>query len=216
MPRLKIMQLSLALALVASAVASGSASAVPEYIVEGLMIPVEVSVNSRGTSAVWSSTVNGKSILLECSVVMFSEGQFKSMGESTGKFKFGNCNLAERTAAGGRVFPDCTVPNFEFRFMDKLIAPRNFVEDELKPTAGVTFVTVKIEGTLCPALLAGNYKVEGTYVASFDPGIGVLGEEHILMFATTGSNITFGGQTASLSMIVGARLENDKTWFAMP
>jgi hypothetical protein len=215
MPRIKIMLLSLAAMLSIGLTLSSSASAVSEYFVENAMIPAEVSANPFGTFSDLTSTVNGKSILIQCLAVNYTEGKLKNMGGSTGKFAFTGCSLFEMARGGRVVVNNCNVPNFEFRFEDKLIAGAA-VEDEFKPTAGVTFVTVKIEGPTCPALLAGNYKVEGTYVASFDAEIGQEKGTHVLTFTSTGSRITFGGIRAALAMTVWTILENSKPWYALP
>jgi hypothetical protein len=158
-------------------------------------IPVNTSVGLTFTatsSAVLSTTVAGVKFAITCTGGSGSGtarnvetgGVMKVIG-SEGHVKFEGC--AVTTPAGGK----CTVPaTLETNTVKSETSEMN---DVISPAAGTAFITIPVSGAECPAALKGSKEVAGK--AS---GVNTTGTT--TEFTTTsGSALTFGGQTATLT-----------------
>lgn len=77
------------------------------------------------------------------------------------------------------------------------------MEDEFRPSSGTVFVEIEITGASCVFKKSvGNYKTEGTYIASLGQEAEIAKKEGEIRFDATGSNVTFEGKKAGYTNTV--------------
>ena len=161
----------------------------------------------------FKSEVAGTKIALECTANKLEGVEIEAAGKSTGTVKLTKCAFG--TLKDGKPTPECTVTepiNFEFNDQLVEIARAPDEQDEFTPKTAPTFTTVEITGC---APFEAKYKIEGTYIASFN-GVGENELiEHMLRFDSTGGNLKFGVERATIFATIDAyKRVNGKAWYA--
>jgi hypothetical protein len=225
MSPLKLAMLGLLAIVALGAMTAGSASAATaqetRYFVEGTELTTEETVGGVAGVAQLNSTAAGSKIMIECTATedgpVGENAAIESGGKSKGEIDFMQCYFYTISKGARTISGTCKVREpISVKVTDQLIAGAGgLVEDEFKPSSGSTFTEITIEkipGKTC--LLEKTYKVEGSYVAS----LGDEGErqmtEHELIFAPTGSKMTFEKEPASFTERMSrVKLKSGKTYF---
>jgi hypothetical protein len=223
MLRTKIVTLSVfAVVLAVSAMAAASASAAQEtrYFVEGTELTSAETADGVVGVAQLNVSVAGAKIMIECTaneLVSTGNNSIEAGGKAHTEPSFKQCYLYSISKGARELSTACKVKEpITFVVVGQLIpGPGGAVETEFKPPSGNIIVEVTIEkipGKTC--VLEKAYKAEGSYVASFgDEGERQM-TEHEIIFNSTGSKVTFGGEPASMiNTFSRLKLRNNKAFF---
>jgi hypothetical protein len=223
MSRFKLAALGVFAMLIVSAMAAASASAnttETRYFVEGAELTTAETVDGVVGVAQLNSVTAGSKLMIECTaneILASGENTIEAGGKSKTKIVYRQCYVYNIKSTGVREqLAGCGVEPIEFSAVDQLfIGPGGLVEDRFEPVEGKLFVTIKlINANAKTCLFKGEYKVEGTYVASLGDEAERSMTEHELVFTSTGSKVTFAGEPASYTNTVSRlKLKSGKNWY---
>lgn len=214
MSKTRLILASILAALAVSAVASATASAAPQYVINKVSFSGEETVEGKvkaGTKAVLTSKLNGGAeIKIECSKGSLNTGKLRENFKGSAKaINFEECKVA--TPTGCSVAKTLTTNEVTAEAVDTGTVG---VSEKFAPKTGTTFITINVSGELCAG--EGSYPVTG---AAECEGLNPTVEEvnkGCNFTSTSGSTLKFGTNTATLIeesefALIGAN--KGKTWF---
>lgn len=170
---------------------------------------VSGTVSMAGSSSL-AATVAGIKFRIECSGLNGSGSGENSGGKILGTgivVHYTGCTVPEPT--GGK----CSVA--EELSTNSLKAESNGTKIKYVPTSGATYMTISVSGATCPEALKGTKEVKGQATAAVE-GTGSVKGAIQSFTATSGSELTYGGQAATFLSTNGAEAVSGVELGALP
>ena len=200
MYRLRSFACALILTLTVTVMVSASASA-SVYLVETMeaLIGEEFeTLSEQSSNAVLRSV--GANVEVVCNTTK-DEGTIGPGGKSTTRVSFTGCAVNKPNATCKVVEP------IKVEATDQLVLVGGRILDEFKPKMGNRFVQLKFLTCVLEEI-----EVEGTARAFITPENELRLKLKFSFSATSGSNLTVGGNAASFTLTEDVWLENDDNW----
>jgi hypothetical protein len=181
--------------LVVSGVATASASAAPEYFINGTKLAGTETISSTqvGTAKL-TSTLNGSEVLIECAKGT-NTGKIETGGKSTAAVKYETCSMSK--PAGCKLTAAEAKEINTAALVDQLAGTTGAFTDEFRPASGTEFVAIAFEK--CTSTLNnGSHVVSGCAAAAASEAEQVTGT---LKFQATvsGCTLAFAGNAATIT-----------------
>jgi hypothetical protein len=220
MSRIKLVLMAMVAVLCVSAVASVASAVAAEpltrYSVESVG---EIKEALEVTATVGTAQLNGfiakAKVMIECTNNKQTSGKIETEGKSKGEITYGGCTLYSIHSVKESLSATCRITEpIKFSFIDLLIVGKGgLIEDEFKPATGETFVEITVANAPEKSCIEkGTFPAKGTYIASLGAEGEVLKKLHELVYTSTGSKITFGGEPASFTNRVSLELKDGASW----
>lgn len=220
MSRIKLVLLAMVAVFGISAAASVASAVAAEpltrYSVESVG---EIKEALEVTATVGTAQLNGiiakAKVMIECTKNTEKSSVIEPEGKSKGEIDYEGCTLYSIHSIKESLAATCRVTEpIKFKFIDLLIVGKGgLIEDEFKPATGETFVEITLANAPESTCLSkGTFPAKGTYISSLGDEGEVLKKLHELVFTSTGSKITFGGEPASFTNRVSLELKDGKSW----